>query len=555
MDAEAWVITDGFERVGVDGEQVRAPALSVRRQQESNWAGWLKHYSRDESVLFSVQTFDGKKTHRVVFRTSPLNAMQKAAINVVVPVPVGEGVPMACNACRHRLNSLLTYRAENGSPCFLSGPKEHYPVDFHPMWHAARLGEIADMRIATSRMFAMHREGGFDHFSVYSTQTFPDYTDEEVVANNRLLVKYSEMFHKTFMENGKPGFLAGLKILKKALVDITYGDKLGFSIDWLIQYLPENYAVIPRIEQLKVLATAILSVPPILEAGSLDPTIQVYHQSKNNTIDALACAKDLGALKTLLQDRFNPNNYQVKTAPPKEGNVAVAKELIGDFSVKLMTVSDAVEYGATLVETSAYSANTAYSKLAAGRGSKSSVKSGAANFASRCVETQFPDTLAEIVKNPPADLEIDTTDLKPVYASKFVGLTNGVYKAKGTNGKQYTWGFANKYTAAKFGMSKYRRVLAILELSNRSVFFICDGATTVPAIMGVCCHPELLTPEYNRVCGPTWGNMSTVMSLQIDSTGEPYAIGVGTSYGNLEARKLVNTARFRVGSKCFTISK
>ena len=254
----------------------------------------------------------------------------------------------------------------------------------------------------------------------------------------------------------------------------------------------------------------------------------------------------MSALEALLQDRFNPHNYQVKTVAPKSGNVDVAVKLIGDFSVKLMTLESAISHGATPVGTATYSANAAYGKLR-GESSKSSKRSGAADFASRCVEIQFPDTLAGIIDKPPDDLEIDTSTLTPVYANDFEGLKEGVYKYP------ITWGFANGQKATSYGMSGYCNVLAILRL-DRSVMFICKGATR-KINMGVCCHTSLLTPEYNRICGSTWGNMHKAMKLKIIGSG-PFAIGVGTSYGNIESKSLVHgPIKFRVGMKYFTISK
>ena len=82
------------------------------------------------------------------------------------------------------------------------------------------------------------------------------------------------------------------------------------------------------------------------------------------------------------------------------------------------------------------------------------------------------------------------------------------------------------------------------------MMFICEGASK-DTHMTPCCHVSLLTPEYNRICGPTWGNMSSVMTLDKDIDGPP-AIGVGTSYANIATKRLAGSMlKFRVGTRVF----
>ena len=199
---------------------------------------------------------------------------------------------------------------------FMPGSKDCYHEDFHLLWDAARTGTIIGMRVATKDMFGLHSEGGFNHFSINTDADIQDYTSAEVDKYNRVLAKYDPMFHMTFTENGKDGLHTGLLLLKEAIIKITYGDKLEYSVDWLLKHVPEDYTTLSPLDQMKVRVTAMLSSTISGTAGSQDPVIQVFHQAKNNTLDALACAHNIKALTTLLADRFSPRNYQVKTAAP-----------------------------------------------------------------------------------------------------------------------------------------------------------------------------------------------------------------------------------------------
>ena len=85
-------------------------------------------------------------------------------------------------------------------------------------------------------------------------------------------------------------------------------------------------------------------------------------------------------------------------------------ELIGEFSTKLMTLAECYwTRGNAYWDEYTQGNDSAYDMLLGGsKSSKSSKKGGAAAFASRCVETKFPTTLADLVSTPPDDLEIDT---------------------------------------------------------------------------------------------------------------------------------------------------
>ena len=202
---------DGWEEVNdtMASLCVETPAVKQERTlvEPRSWDMWQAQFPKDIVHLFGSPT-----THRVVFLTE-LTDIMKDAINKCIPIPRGPGVDMACNCCRSKVFRLIRYRDVNGNPCFLPSAKECYHSDFHPLWDAARTGEIIEACIATDDMFGLRTEGGFDHFSVNSEYVFRAYTPVEIDKYNRLLAKYDSMFHHTFTENGKSGLHDGLRLL------------------------------------------------------------------------------------------------------------------------------------------------------------------------------------------------------------------------------------------------------------------------------------------------------------------------------------------------------
>jgi hypothetical protein len=222
------------------------------------------------------------------------------------------------------------------------------------------------------------------------------------------------------------------------------------------------------------------------------------------------------ALEKLLQNRLSPLNYQVKTADPTDGQVEMALKHIGDFGVRLMTVEEAVQNGATLVRwKTRTSAGSAFSSMKNGK------KGKAAGFAGRARVVVRPHTMTELMENVPECLEINVDSQTPCYANEFDGLKNGVYQ------EQFTWNFMNGRRPDAVGLSGWHKVVAIFPMHS-NFLFICQGAS-VPADRRVGCHVNLLTPAYNRTCGPAFGTLNRTMALEIPEKG-PFAIGVGTSF-------------------------
>lgn len=533
----------------MSSEENKIMPISGPVSSDQAWDQWKKCFSYEKHL--SVSVYSGI----AVILTTKFTDQMKEAISKVIPFSTGLGAgrndSSACTTCRNRLSSLLCMRDFQGRPYFMPGEKFSYPVNFWPLWEASRSGEITHVRVVTPNQFGDYTLGGFKHFAVDTPTDVPEIGDIE--ARQRLLDKYVPIMTRLFTENGVKGIHDSLDTLIKVLPTVQYGGKLLESATWFRKHIREDFGSLSQIRKLDVLVKAIFDLKYCREITSNDVTLPLYHQLSKNTLDALAVCNSIEALRSLLEERLSPQNYQVKTNPAKEGNIDMALKLIGNFSVKLMTVRSAIEdFGAVKVKWDMYSASSAFGSMRSKKYShkKYSRKSGAAGFAIRSkANVKNIRTMRDLMLNIPPNLEVNVTGKTPVFANEFVGLKEKVYQTP------FTWGFKNGVNPSVFGLYGWCKVIAVLPMKS-NFLFICEGAIVNKKQMGPCCHVGLLTPSYNRSCGRAFGNLKNYMELQFVESG-PYAIGVGVS---LDPKRLdddkppINgSITLRSGNAIFTI--
>ena len=93
-------------------------------------------------------------------------------------------------------------------------------------------------------------------------------------------------------------------------------------------------------EQMMFIGRAICSVPILDDANEGEVVITFYHQINKNILDLLTTAKTKVAMEEMLRERMNPMNYQRLKAPPSVGQVDMAMDSLGDFSVTMHTVEE-----------------------------------------------------------------------------------------------------------------------------------------------------------------------------------------------------------------------
>jgi hypothetical protein len=269
-----------------------------------------------------------------------------------------------------------------------------------------------------------------------------------------------------------------------------------------------------------------------------DVILTVYHQVANNTIDALASCDSESSLAALLQERLSPQKYQVKTAEPNSGQVANVMNHIGEFSLNVMSTKIAVnDYDAV----SCIRDNGSMSALATmAANAKKPPKKNAANFGARATPKTW--TVAALLADPPTEVYIKIeSHSTPCVAQTFHGLKPGVYK------EPFTWAFNNGHSPREYNMLKqWEQVDAILPLGNKSgVIFICNKGRAKQKTPAAC-HPSLLTPAYNRVCGAAFGKLSEIMFANVlDDADGVSAVGIGSSNSLSPDNKLVKPITLR----------
>lgn len=522
-------------------------------RKESDFDSWERIFNEEIKPTVFVTT--GKINCSVVLYSEETTDMKKA-IKDVVPWPDPKKGPglnnnMACSTCRNLLSYLVRFRTFDNKPYFLPNDKKNYPESLWPLWEAARTGTTSTIKIVSRKDFCTNKSGGFVHFSIGASNNVPELSDKKVKELQRLVDKYFPMMIRIFELHGVNGIHTSLDTLIKVLPDVTYGIKLMESAKWFRKHITENFKSLTYADKVKIIINAMMDLNYDIEIDNSNPVLPLYHQLTGNTLNALEMCNNVQQLKMLLKTRLSPLNYQVKTTSANDGNIDNAIKHIGKFGTRIMTLEEAIKYGAIPI-------NHGSSSLSA-FSSMRPKKSGAAGFASRCSSSvKNITTMNELMKNLPDNLEVYTTDyysrrVTPVYAVSFT--EQNLYE-KGVYQTPFSWGFNNGSSPTIFGISGYKKVIAIFPMKN-NYLFICENAIPNKKEMGPCCHVSLLTAGYNRSCGQAFGNLNKHMTVEIPEYG-PYAIGVGVS---LDSKSLddpnppiVGTVRLRSNGVEFTIS-
>jgi hypothetical protein len=519
INTNDFLITDQINAINL--KDITPP---VPLSADEEWIFWENAFHKETYCNVSIDS--GIPT----VLTTDFTPEMADAISKVAPESVGLGPGnnyyMACGLCRNRLSKLLRMRSSKGKSFFMTGPKENYPDRFMPLWYAARTGAATAVLVVKPSQFGMFSTGKWNHFSIGTVTTVPEIKDGK--KRQRLLDKYIPMMTNLFTKNGVPGIHTGMDTLIATLPNVVYGGQLLESAIWFRKHIIENFCHLNRMEQLNVLTAAIFDLNYCTEVGSGDVTLSLYHQLSNNTLDALATCDSVPELTALLKDRLSPINYQVKTADASVGQVDMAIKHIGDFGTELMTLASALKHGAVEVKhPNINSASTAFAKMRGPPGGPP-IHIGAAGFATRSnADVKLIQTMNDLMKKLPENLEVSVSGLPPVYATDFIDLKKGVYKTP------FSWCFINGQSPSVFNMNGWHKVVAILPMLS-NFLFICEGALADSSNMEACCHVSLLTAGYNKSCGSAFGNLNKHLKLQINGNG-PFAIGVGVS---LDSKKL-----------------
>jgi hypothetical protein len=340
-----------------------------------------------------------------------------------------------------------------------------------------------------------------------------------------------------------------LECIRDAIPEITYGENIRPSVSWL-------WRVVERFEWMRkmpdqltphqrwLFCAEILLWTPISPDGldHQNAVSCVIQQAHNNVIPVMSSANNRSALIKIMNHRLSPLNYQRRTAAPTVGQVQNALQGLGDFTNRIMTLTEAAKIpGAVVVgfhqqPVSSMEAFSSMIKEARATAATDPVqpKKSPWGLAAKCGPQIHG--LRDLVKyaraHPESKMHLDAS-----------GTMESVYVAHTTLSAEkrcvpYLWAFhgdskensESKKKVFPFG-GQWTEIAVIIPqyetLIQQNAIFLLRGGDHVPADTLNCCFPSFLNVAVRRVCGPAFEKLNKKIRLPVP-TKEP-AIGRGTS--------------------------
>ena len=349
---------------------------------------------------------------------------------------------------------------------------------------------------------------------------------------------------------------ASLECIRDAIPEITYGENIRPSVSWLWRVVEcfESMGKMPDqlTEHHRWLFCAEILLWTTISPDGLDhqnAVSCVIQQAHNNVIPVMSSAKDRSALIKIMNHRLSPLNYQRRTAAPTVGQVQNALQGLGDFTNRIMTLTEAgkipgaVVVGTTTTTSTPLSSMDAFASMIKDAKEKSSAvhpvhpvksKKSPWGLAAKCGPQihGLRDLVKYAREHPESKIYMDAS-----------GTMESVYVAHTTLSAEkrcvpYLWAFLgdnnekSEFRKKKFPFGgKWTEIAVIIPqyetLLQQNAIFLLRGCDRVPVDINNCCLPSFLSVAVRRVCGPAFEKMNEKIRLPIP-TMEP-AIGQGTS--------------------------
>jgi hypothetical protein len=274
--------------------------------------------------------------------------------------------------------------------------------------------------------------------------------------------------------------------------------------------------------------------------GSEKLVLPGYHQANKNILSALSSASNMDQLHALLKARTDPMNYQRKTAAPTAGQVAVARQMLGEFSVRYMTLDEAAKFieegtGGTFgidlrqrgngtagmnVTASVYDKLQTKTKTPATQAASSSSRPTAASFAARAGHRT--NSLKELI----AYLTEHRSEITKVTLSASMSVAGAmVTTLEYPKVVKHPWLWAHRIRSQVDVRGDVEMILA----NATQVFVNFSGAKMAyDAYPDTACFPQYLSSDYHA-CGSTFEAFNKSAKLR---PGEGDFFAVGNSLGD-----------------------
>ena len=384
------------------------------------------------------------------------------------------------------------------------------------------------------------------------------FTRDDLIAIERSC-EYLETVLKTatYAHNLIPGF----NWFKRAIEMIKSHSAISYDV-WYDDI--NEFSHLPLKSQMDIVGNLIIPYRiKLLDDDSDIYGITEYHQFNKNIISLLENAKSLRAMKTMVEERCCPTNYQRKTAQPNERNIQKSIEKLGDYQFIISTCAQLEQKdGCYAIVSPGVNQNSNGGAMAAmlaltRRGSKY-------DFGSRIREINMqkrvnPTTLTELMTLIQAE-EITSLKLQNTDLHETVYIAEHNINDRYVISPDYGWAFLNKESPRFYGEKNITHVFHINKGNINNIVFIIENSKSCRKITTNVGWSNFLAESIRKTCGHVFEKVGQKVPVSYPGisnkcVGESYktpnlAIGVGVSVID-EYNSLNRSVQLRINNQSF----
>ena len=403
--------------------------------------------------------------------------------------------------------------------------------------------------------------GGHKHYHInYGVEVNDAKTEKEGMFYNKALRKYVPLVYSMLNNLSNEDWRTlseQMPVVERVLGEESYGEKALGSVKWFNSIMrkvkeyssgTERRVSYLRVEeQMEVVGEAILSwvktpdeiteeeraeLPEYLEALYDEPLLTVYHQFNKNVLDMMSSAYNEGALRSMVESRFSPSNYQRKTAAPSASKLEMSAQILGDYSFTISTTEEIEKYPECVKVGGVVEGGGAMSLMKSMKAEKSS------KYAFGSKTDPAPKTLTalceEIKTGKITSLDISTDNMTgDVHTACYVAETT---LSRSHRIAPYGWLYLNGQTARFSGVQKVTHIMAIRYGGKENYIFILSGSKGCRRVTSNIGWSEYLSSSVRQIAGSTFEEVARRMPVKYPEmrSSTELAIGIGTSRKDVE---------------------
>lgn len=441
-----------------------------------------------------------------------------------------------CRLCEERVDLLSRCVGPNGLilkdvKCLLEFLKE---IKIKGKWLLQLLPEMPQM------------VGRFPHIF---TQKM-DLNKKELELIGKAFSQFCQLIYQMLEKMDKDDIQAlkeSIPLFLTALSQVTYAEGImkepTLWLKAILDDIPICFSALTEIEKMKLIGEAILS-GNIVPGSNNSAALLYYHAVVGNVLDMLKVARDPNALKKLMEDRFNPSNYQQRTAPPSAQSVAISTQHFEGMKQTIATFSELIDgHGAILVKgvekNEMITASSALELLKSQMGKKPSKYSlGNSESGGVYAFKRYPTIrgLIDLLRSGEMhSLQVEGSLQITAYLAKYEGVPEDTFLYP------LLWCFLNGRTSFFQGFVEIACVKEIKFDRFNNIFFIPKNAgqtrisNPIRESIGIA---EFLHTSIRRTHGTTFAELGRMVPITYPDTDD-IGIAIGISVEMLRTKPLV----------------